>query len=114
MSALSNSWCLNLQEAYRQFYRRVRKYCLSSLLSLQIWSRRVPSLNPDSTEDPSCIGRVARLIIRGDPNVLPSVWCGSFESGVPAQVSSSSSDRSSDLRVPSKITLLQLQNGTLI
>ncbi|GBN72800.1 hypothetical protein AVEN_116329-1 [Araneus ventricosus] len=110
MSTLSNSWGLNLQEAYWQFYRRVRKYRLSP-----------PPLPPDLEQEgsksesrPSCIEPVARLIIRVVPNVLPSVWCGSLESGVPGQVSSSSSDRSSDLRVPSKITLLQLQNGTLI
>ncbi|GBM09026.1 hypothetical protein AVEN_229057-1 [Araneus ventricosus] len=63
---------------------------------LRCW--RVPGSKPDSTEDPSCIGPVACSIICRRSNVLPLVWCGSLERGLPVQVSSSSSDRDSKLR----------------
>ncbi|GBM40134.1 hypothetical protein AVEN_25971-1 [Araneus ventricosus] len=36
-----------------------------------------PEFNLDFTEDPPCIGPVARYW----PNVLPLVWCGSLERG---------------------------------
>ncbi|GBM77925.1 hypothetical protein AVEN_89588-1 [Araneus ventricosus] len=64
--------------------------------------RRAPGSKPDSTEDLSCIGPVARQIIPILPNVLPLMWCESLERGMPAQVSSSSSDRGSKLRGPSQ------------
>ncbi|GBM01690.1 hypothetical protein AVEN_271941-1 [Araneus ventricosus] len=38
------------------------------------------------------------IIFGHQPNILPIVWCGSFERGVPVQVLSSSSDSSSKLR----------------
>ncbi|GBM17703.1 hypothetical protein AVEN_104001-1 [Araneus ventricosus] len=54
---------------------------------------------PDSNPIPLKIRRlckpVTRKIIRSRSNVLPLVWCGSLESGVPVQVSSLSSDRGS-------------------
>ncbi|GBM98367.1 hypothetical protein AVEN_137646-1 [Araneus ventricosus] len=40
-------------------------------------SGKVPGSNPDSTEDASCIGPVARQIIR--LRDVPPVWCGSLE-----------------------------------
>ncbi|GBM27156.1 hypothetical protein AVEN_207489-1 [Araneus ventricosus] len=41
----------------------------------RLWDQRVPGSRPDSTEDPSCIGPIARSIIRRGPNVLPLLWC---------------------------------------
>ncbi|GBL78005.1 hypothetical protein AVEN_143322-1 [Araneus ventricosus] len=40
---------------------------------------RIPGSKPDSTENTSCIGPVARKIIYRGPNVLPLVWPGSLE-----------------------------------
>ncbi|GBL92177.1 hypothetical protein AVEN_91518-1 [Araneus ventricosus] len=65
----------------------------------RLWNRRVPGSKPDSTDDPSCMGPAARQIIRSGQT--SSRWCGvawKFGEGVPAQVSSSSSDRGSKLR----------------
>ncbi|GBO31531.1 hypothetical protein AVEN_233455-1 [Araneus ventricosus] len=45
--------------------------------------------------------------------VLPLLWCGCLERVVPAQVSSSSSDHGSKLRVRPKIALVLLLKGTL-
>ncbi|GFX19129.1 hypothetical protein TNCV_3012731 [Trichonephila clavipes] len=47
-------------------------------------------------------------------NVLPLVWCGRKERGVPAQVSSSSLDPGSKLRGPSPKALGQLNSATLM
>ncbi|GBL93254.1 hypothetical protein AVEN_42691-1 [Araneus ventricosus] len=57
---------------------------------------RVAGSKPDSTEDPPRTGPAARQIIRSGQT--PS----RFGEGVPAQVSSSSSDRGSKLRGPSR------------
>ncbi|GBN77308.1 hypothetical protein AVEN_204474-1, partial [Araneus ventricosus] len=56
---------------------------------------RIAGSKLDSTEDPPCMGPVARKIIRSGQ--MPSRWCGAekFGEGVPAQASSSSSDRGS-------------------
>ncbi|GFW75653.1 hypothetical protein TNCV_4428361 [Trichonephila clavipes] len=49
---------------------------------------------PSTMEDPPC--RVAMHVKTVESsNVLPLVWCGSLERGVPAQVSSSSLDHGS-------------------
>ncbi|GBN06055.1 hypothetical protein AVEN_141317-1 [Araneus ventricosus] len=58
---------------------------------------RNPGSKPDSTEEPPCKRAWCTLNPWG-PNVLPFVWCGSLERGVPAQVPSSSSDRGQKLR----------------
>ncbi|GBM18983.1 hypothetical protein AVEN_1598-1 [Araneus ventricosus] len=62
--------------------------------------RRVAVSKPDATEDPPCIGPVARQIIRSGQT--SSCWCGAeVWRGVPDQVSSSSSDHGLKLRGPS-------------
>ncbi|GBN37372.1 hypothetical protein AVEN_102409-1 [Araneus ventricosus] len=43
--------------------------------------RRVQCSKPDRTEDPPCMGPVARQIIRRGTKVLPLVWRGSLERG---------------------------------
>ncbi|GBO35475.1 hypothetical protein AVEN_60485-1, partial [Araneus ventricosus] len=61
--------------------------------------RRVAGSKPDSTEDPPCMGTIARQIIRSGQT--SSRWCSAeVWRGVPARVSSSSSDRGSKLRGP--------------
>ncbi|GBM41322.1 hypothetical protein AVEN_241482-1 [Araneus ventricosus] len=62
--------------------------------------QRVPGSNPDSIEDPSCIGPVERQIIRRCKRPPIGVAL-KFGEGVPAQMSSSSSNRDSKLRGPS-------------
>ncbi|GBN97975.1 hypothetical protein AVEN_253961-1 [Araneus ventricosus] len=57
--------------------------------------RSVPGSKPDSTEDPPCIGPVEREIIRREGRRPPSGVVRKFGEGMPAQVSSSSSDRDS-------------------
>ncbi|GBN90722.1 hypothetical protein AVEN_36228-1 [Araneus ventricosus] len=59
--------------------------------------RRVSGSKPDSNEEPPC-KRIRCTLNPSDPYALPSVWRGSLESGLPAQASSSPSDRGSKLR----------------
>ncbi|GFY19341.1 hypothetical protein TNCV_4127281 [Trichonephila clavipes] len=47
-------------------------------------------------------------------NVLPLVWCDTYERGMPAQVSSTSLDHGSKLCGPSPKALVQLNSVTLI
>ncbi|GBN14357.1 hypothetical protein AVEN_36723-1 [Araneus ventricosus] len=66
-----------------------------------LWGRRVPGSKPDSTEDPPCMGPVARQVIRSCQTPTVGVaW--KLGERVPAQVSSSSSDCGSKLRGPSQ------------
>ncbi|GBM15878.1 hypothetical protein AVEN_258424-1 [Araneus ventricosus] len=65
--------------------------------------RKFPGLKPDSTEDLPRVWACCMLNhTKGESNVLPLVWCGSMERGVPARVLSSSSDSGSILRVLSQ------------
>ncbi|GBM78171.1 hypothetical protein AVEN_161844-1 [Araneus ventricosus] len=41
--------------------------------------RSVPGSEPDSTEDPSCMGACCMLNLTYWPNVLPQVWSGMFD-----------------------------------
>ncbi|GBO07686.1 hypothetical protein AVEN_21865-1 [Araneus ventricosus] len=80
----------------------------------RLWDRRVPGSKPDSTEDLSCIGPVARSIIRRESNVLPLVWCGTLERGfqlrcLPRHLPAVQTDE-----VRPKIALVLLRNGMLI
>ncbi|GFV55124.1 hypothetical protein TNCV_2623451 [Trichonephila clavipes] len=50
---------------------------------------------PSTTEEPPCNGECTLNL---SSNVLPLVWSGSFERGVPVQVSSSSLDHGSNLQ----------------
>ncbi|GBM13320.1 hypothetical protein AVEN_226301-1 [Araneus ventricosus] len=59
-------------------------------------SRRAAGSKRDSNEDPSCLWAWCMLNLTW-ANVLSLVWCGSLERNVPAEVSSSSSDRGSKL-----------------
>ncbi|GFU62466.1 hypothetical protein TNCV_2204011 [Trichonephila clavipes] len=54
---------------------------------------------PSTNKDPPCWG-VMHVKSVESPNVLPLMWCGIRESGVSAQVSSTSLDHSSKLRGP--------------
>ncbi|GBM07459.1 hypothetical protein AVEN_5263-1 [Araneus ventricosus] len=40
----------------------------------RLWIRRAPGSKPDSTEDPTCVGPVARYVIRSGQT--SSRWCG--------------------------------------
>ncbi|GBN83169.1 hypothetical protein AVEN_163939-1 [Araneus ventricosus] len=40
----------------------------------RLWGRRIPGSKPDYTEDPPCMGPVARQIIRSGQT--SSRWCG--------------------------------------
>nr|GBN69868.1 hypothetical protein AVEN_261974-1 [Araneus ventricosus]GBN69877.1 hypothetical protein AVEN_23279-1 [Araneus ventricosus]GBN69939.1 hypothetical protein AVEN_217920-1 [Araneus ventricosus] len=66
--------------------------------------RKVPGSKPDSNEDQLCMGYVPWLYVK--PCVVtkrpPSGVVRKFREGVPAQISSASSDRSSKLRGPSQ------------
>ncbi|GBL79469.1 hypothetical protein AVEN_253417-1, partial [Araneus ventricosus] len=53
---------------------------------------RAPGSKPDSIEDSQYM---CTLNHSQGANVLPLVWCGSFERGLTAQMSSSSSDHGS-------------------
>ncbi|GBO30974.1 hypothetical protein AVEN_212465-1 [Araneus ventricosus] len=70
-----------------------------------LWYRRVPGSKPDSTEEQPC-KRVWGTLNPSGPNVRPLVWYGSLERGVPAQVSSSSSDQGPKIA----LVLLQKRN----
>ncbi|GBM11210.1 hypothetical protein AVEN_133937-1 [Araneus ventricosus] len=70
-------------------------------LRCRLGDRSAPGSKPDSTENTSCIGRVARQIVCRVSNVLPLLWCDSLERKVPVQASASSSDCGSKLRGPS-------------
>ncbi|GBM92797.1 hypothetical protein AVEN_120781-1, partial [Araneus ventricosus] len=71
--------------------------------------RRDPGLKPDSAEDPTCMGLLhVKSYVVGKR--LPSGVVRKFRKGVPAQVSSSPSDRGSKSRSRPKIALLLLQN----
>ncbi|GBO08868.1 hypothetical protein AVEN_184268-1 [Araneus ventricosus] len=61
-------------------------------------SGKISASGPESTKEPACIGPVHANSYVGDQT--SSRWCGSevWRVGVPALVSSSSSDRSSKLR----------------
>ncbi|GBM37215.1 hypothetical protein AVEN_14981-1 [Araneus ventricosus] len=67
----------------------------------QLWSRRVPGSRPSSTEDPSCMGllHAKSYAVAKRPPVGVAWKLGEV---VPAQVSSSLSDRGSKLRGPSR------------
>ncbi|GBL80835.1 hypothetical protein AVEN_26261-1 [Araneus ventricosus] len=64
-------------------------------------NRTVQGSKPDSTEYQSCIGPVARQSYEGVKRP-PTGVVRSLERGVPAQASSSLSDRGSKLRGPSQ------------
>ncbi|GBM49551.1 hypothetical protein AVEN_1884-1 [Araneus ventricosus] len=55
---------------------------------------------PDSTENPPCMGSVARQIIRSWQTSFP--WCSVGVRRADANMRSSSSDRCSKLRAPSQ------------
>ncbi|GBL91694.1 hypothetical protein AVEN_71344-1 [Araneus ventricosus] len=63
---------------HRKFAKKlVRPWGLVVRLRLQ--DQRVQGSNPDSTEDPPCMGPVAHYSILRGSNVFPLVWCGSYE-----------------------------------
>ncbi|GBM24203.1 hypothetical protein AVEN_4954-1 [Araneus ventricosus] len=59
--------------------------------------RRVPGSKRETTEDPLCMGPVARYIIRSGQTSF-RWYGGNFEEGVPAQLSFSTFDGGSKLR----------------
>ncbi|GBM77695.1 hypothetical protein AVEN_184516-1 [Araneus ventricosus] len=70
------------------------------MIRSRLWDRRVSGSKPDSTEDPPCLGLlyVKSYVVAKHPPIGVA-W--KFGEGV-AQVSSSSSDSGSKLRVPSQ------------
>ncbi|GBO36923.1 hypothetical protein AVEN_181675-1 [Araneus ventricosus] len=73
--------------------------------------RRVTSSKPDLTKDSTYMSSTCVILDEWEflvhakstgSNVLPLVWCGSLERGVPALVSSLPSDRGSYFRGPSQ------------
>ncbi|GBM47105.1 hypothetical protein AVEN_24237-1 [Araneus ventricosus] len=77
-------------------------------------SRTVPGLRPDSTEDPSCIGPVARYIIRKGSNVQPLLWFGNLERGCHLRCRPHDLTAVQYEEVHPKMALVLLQNGVLI
>ncbi|GBO30302.1 hypothetical protein AVEN_85247-1 [Araneus ventricosus] len=70
------------------------------VVRLRRCSWKVPSSKPES---PSCIGPVARYIIRTGSDSPQLAWCGSLAREGRAQVPSSSSDRDSELHCEARI-----------
>ncbi|GBL90557.1 hypothetical protein AVEN_179468-1 [Araneus ventricosus] len=112
---------LSLLENKKKKRNRAKKYIylgLTSSSSVQQGKRRprwpsckVSALGPEGFQVRNPILLKIRHVLGllhvksyvREPSVLPLVWCGSSEKeGVPAQVSSSSSDQGSKLRDPSQ------------
>ncbi|GBM70012.1 hypothetical protein AVEN_248830-1 [Araneus ventricosus] len=75
--------------------------------------RSVTGSKPESTEDPFVYLACCTLNHTQGATRPPVCVVRKSGEGVPAQVSSSSSDLGSNLRGPSKIALVVLQNGML-
>ncbi|GBM03515.1 hypothetical protein AVEN_95408-1 [Araneus ventricosus] len=78
------------------------------------WGRRAPCSRPDSTEDPPCMGPVARQIIRSGQ--ISSRWCGveAWRGGCQFSRRPRHLTLVQNYEVRLKIALVLLQNGTLI
>ncbi|GBO46702.1 hypothetical protein AVEN_95959-1 [Araneus ventricosus] len=80
----------------------------------RLWGRRVPDTKPDSTEDPLCIGPVARQIIRSGQT--SSRWCGveACSGGYQLRCRPRHLTAVQNYEVRPKIAFVLLQNETLI
>ncbi|GBN87709.1 hypothetical protein AVEN_131809-1 [Araneus ventricosus] len=77
----------------------------------RLWGRRAPGSRPDSTEDPPCMGPVARQIVRSGQT--SSRWCGVevWRGGCQLRCRPRHLTAVQNYEVRPKIALVLLQNG---
>ncbi|GBM26288.1 hypothetical protein AVEN_66526-1 [Araneus ventricosus] len=103
---------LTVEESIK--YSRQKKGRGVLVVKSRLWGRRVPGSRPHSTEDPPCMGSVARQIVRSGQT--SSRWCGveAWRGGCQTRCRPRQLTVVQNYEVRPKIALVLLQSGTLI